>query len=114
VLVETDAPIGDGDVLGTSRITASRPDRVELEASLSAPGYVVLLEGFDPGWQARVDGEAVPILRANTLFRAVAAPAGHHKVELVYRPRGVRVGLTVSGLSLAVAVGWWFRSRGGR
>ncbi len=44
--------------VGTSRVLASGPDRVTLEAELSAPGYVVLLDGYDPGWQRRGRWEA--------------------------------------------------------
>jgi hypothetical protein len=88
----------------TSRIVEARADRMTLEAELDAPGYVVVLDTFDPGWRARVDGQEAPILRANLAFRAVAAPAGRHEVQLTYRPLGVRLGLVVSGLALLVLV----------
>ena len=89
---------------GASRIVDSRADRVVLETQASASGFVVLLDGFDPGWRARLDGEPAPVLRANAVFRAVAVPQGQHRVELVYRPRGLLLGLAVSFLSLVVGV----------
>ena len=98
------------DVHGTSRITSAVADRLELEAELDAPGYVVVLEGFDPGWRVRVDGRAAPLLRANVAFRAVAVPAGRHRIEMTYRPFGLRLGLAVSALA-ALVVGAAFRSR---
>ena len=85
---------------GTSRIVEERSDRVVLEAELGRPGTVVLLDGYDPGWLARIDGQEAPLRRANLAFRAVAVPAGRHRVEMVYRPRGLLVGLTVAALSL--------------
>jgi hypothetical protein len=89
---------------GASRIVETRADRVLLETETSASGFVVLLDGFDPGWRARLDGEPAPLLQANVVFRAVAVPEGRHRVELVYRPRGLLLGLAVSVLSLAVGM----------
>ena len=55
---------------------------------------------WDPGWRATVDGVPAEVLRANHGFRAVAAPAGAHRIEMIYRPRPLVVGLAIS------AVGW--------
>jgi hypothetical protein len=78
------------------------PDRVRLEADLSHPGWVVLVDGYEPGWRARLDGVAVPLLRADLAFRAVAVGAGRHVVEQEYRPGSVTMGLAVSGLCLVL------------
>jgi hypothetical protein len=86
---------------GVSRIVQERPDRVLLEADLSEPGYVVLVDTYDPGWQAWRDGRPTPVLRANTTFRAVQVPGGRHRIEYVYRPWAVRVGIFLSGITLA-------------
>jgi uncharacterized membrane protein YfhO len=48
------------------------------------------------GWQATVDGEAAPILKAYTTIRAVCVPAGEHVVEWHYRPNAFLVGGLVS------------------
>jgi uncharacterized membrane protein YfhO len=60
---------------------------VELEAEMEGAGHVLMLDAWDPGWRASVDGEPVPMLRADVAFRAVQVPAGRHRVSLVYRPR---------------------------
>jgi uncharacterized membrane protein YfhO len=97
---------------GDSRITRLRPDHIDLTAELSEPGCVVLLDLYDPGWRATVDGRPVPIERANYGFRAVALPAGQHTVSMVYRPPAVTLGVLVSALSL-IGVGLGIaRSRG--
>jgi Bacterial membrane protein YfhO len=101
---------------GTSRILELVSDRVVIEADLKAPGYVVLVDAYDPGWKATLDGDPVPILRANLAFRAVRAAAGRHVVEFSYRPIWLLRGL---GLSLATAlglslIGLAVASRGGR
>jgi uncharacterized membrane protein YfhO len=60
------------------------------------------------GWTARVDGEEVPILRADHCFRAVAVPAGTCVVDFRYRPPGLLAGCVVSALALLVcgALAW--------
>jgi hypothetical protein len=90
------------DFQGTSRILELVSDRVRIEADLKAPGYVVLVDAYDPGWQATLDGGPVPVLRANLAFRAVRAPAGRHVIQFSYRPLWFLRGF---GLSLATALG---------
>jgi len=85
---------------GTSRVVADTPDRVRIEATLSAPGYVVLLDSFAPGWRARVDGRPAAVSRANLAFRAVAVPAGTHVIDYVYRPRWMIGGLCISAAAV--------------
>jgi hypothetical protein len=90
---------------GQARVVRETADRVELEAELSADGYVVLVDGHDPGWRVRVDGRKAALLRANVAFRAVAVPAGRHAIEMVYRPTAAVAGLVVSGITLVALVG---------
>lgn len=72
------------------------PNSVTLQVELPQPGYVVLLDRFDPNWHATVDGREVPILRANLLFRAVPAGAGRHTVRFFYRQQWLAAGLAIS------------------
>ena len=94
------------------RVAEWRPDRVALEVDLGRPAYVVLVDSFDPGWRATVDGLPVVVLRADLALRAVAVPAGRHRIEMAYRPRSVLLGLAVSALTLAAAVLLLRRPRG--
>lgn len=92
----------------SARIASYGPDRVEIEARLGAPGNVLLLDAWDEGWHATVDGQPVPVQRANVLFRAVAMPAGDHRVVMLYRPASLLAGVfvsTLSALALACAAG---------
>ena len=84
------------------RVVDCAPERVEIEVIAQAPGYVVLTDAWYPGWEAAVDGERVPIHRADVLFRAVAVGPGNHRVAFHFRPASLWVG---AGISLVGLVG---------
>ncbi|MCG6922520.1 MAG: YfhO family protein [Acidobacteria bacterium] len=75
-------------------------DREGLEVDLDGPGFVVSVDAWAPGWRASVDGRRAEVLRANSLFRAVAVPAGRHVVKMAYRPWSALVGLSISAAAL--------------
>ena len=95
-----------GPFEGSSRIAEEKSDRLRIEADLSGPGYLVLTQTFDRGWGATLDGQRATVERANLAFQAVRVPAGHHVVELTYRPPLLLYGLFVSGTALLVGLGW--------
>jgi uncharacterized membrane protein YfhO len=92
------------------RIEEARPDRLRIVARLSGPGHVVVLDAWDAGWRAWLDGRKADVLRANVGFRAVPVPAGTHELVLLHRPDGLALGLAASASAAllvlaAVAVG---------
>jgi hypothetical protein len=89
-------------VSASTRVISYKPEAVEIEAELAAPGYLVLTDAWYPGWEATVDGEPAPIQRADLLFRAVALDAGRHRIVFTFRPVSLRIG---AGVSLAGLVG---------
>jgi hypothetical protein len=97
-LPQPDPAAGSGDVVAISR---EHPQAVDIQASLSSAGYLVLLDSFYPGWVATIDGQPSPVYRANYIGRAVFVPAGEHLVRFEYRPVSFRVGL---GLALLAAL----------
>jgi hypothetical protein len=76
------------EAAGAGSVTGVRYRHAAIEAEVvaEAPGYLVLHDPYHPWWAAEVDGEEVPILRANVIFRAVQIPAGRHRVRLAFRP----------------------------
>ena len=82
----------------TGRVTVNRyeAERIALQVDLPAPGVLVVSDSWYPGWRATVDGQPVPMLRANLLFRAVALPAGVHDVIFEFKPTGGRAGLVIA------------------
>ena len=71
---------------GEARIVVLAPGRVEVVAKSPDGGRLVLHDSYYPGWFAEVDGEPTPIIRVDSLFRAVEVPAGTHQVTFRFRP----------------------------
>ncbi len=86
---------------GQVEIMHCDPSSVTLQARLSRPGYVVLLDRYDPNWQATLDGHPVPVIRANQIFRAVYAVEGKHDIIFHYQQRGLKSGMILSLATLA-------------
>jgi hypothetical protein len=78
---------------------------VEVAVDVDEPGYLVLLDSYDEGWSATVDGEAVTVQRANASFRAVPVPAGRSTVVFRYETPGLAAGLALAGLTVVAAGG---------
>lgn len=72
------------------------PNGVQFEIESARPGICVLSDTWFPGWEATVNGEDVPIWKANGAFRAVRVPAGISRVEMRYNPPAVRHGIAIS------------------
>jgi len=88
---------------GEGRITWQdyQAESLRLRVESDAPGLLVLSEAYFPGWQATVNGEAWPILRANVALRALALPPGAHDVALRYDPPLYRLAFGLGGLAWA-------------
>jgi hypothetical protein len=95
---ETDAPATVSD----AHLVSQSDTATTLDVQARAPGYLVLLDTFYPGWRAEVDGHPVAISAANAAFRAVPVPAGRHSVHFYYRPASVIVGGAISVAAVIV------------
>ena len=88
----------------TVKVVTYAPEHVILDVEATGDGYLVLTDSYYPGWEARVDGEPVPIYRANLTSRAVELPAGRHQVEFEYRSHVLYLGLAISLGSLLLVM----------
>ena len=91
------APVGS-----SASIVAEQPDQINIEATMSKPGFLLLLDTYYPGWTATANGVSAPILRADYDFRAVQLPAGKSMVQFRYKPGSFRLGII---LCLAALLG---------
>ena len=104
-----DSSIGEkqqGDFTGSATVTKYEPNRIELETKANQPAILVLSENHYPGWRAYIDGRFTDTLRVDYNLRGVAVPAGEHKVEFVYRPKSVLIGMALSLLTLGGLASW--------
>lgn len=71
---------------GQARIARYENGRVIVATESPAGGVLVLNDVYHPWWRATIDGNAVAIMRANGIFRAVALPPGKHEVQFEFAP----------------------------
>jgi hypothetical protein len=105
LLTDARAAATGGPGPGAARVVSRTSDTVEVAIAPGGTGVLVLVEGYDPGWRAWVDGRAAPVLRANALFRGVRIGAGQHHVRFEYRPWTARLGVWLSAGALVIALG---------
>jgi len=98
--IQTEACGGAGDVL----VTAIDEEHLRLDASPACASVLVLSDNWYPGWQATLDGRPIEVLRADAAIRAVAIPAGSHRVEMRYRPSSLFWTATLSLVTLGVVL----------
>ncbi|MDP3998467.1 MAG: YfhO family protein, partial [bacterium] len=107
---------GKSDQLDQSTtITTYLPERVVIAAKTNQPGFLVLTDSYDSGWEAKIDGQPAKINQADYLFRAVPIPAGEHQVEFEYKPKdfylGAKISLTTASLMILFALFWLVKGR---
>ena len=76
-----------GSVRSETLRVANTVTTIRTEAA--SPGWIVAGDLDYPGWTAELDGQSIPIHRANGMFRAVCVPAGEHELSFVFHPWGM-------------------------
>ena len=94
----------------TSRITG-RITVPQAEKGSSGRRILCLQLPCSRGLQARVDGQKVPLLQADTMFSALILEPGTHEIELRYRTPGLAAGTLVTLGSVLIALFLWRRRR---
>jgi hypothetical protein len=109
-------PSGAADSAGSATITHYALHRVDVDVDARRPAVLRLADLYYPDWKVTVDGKPERMLRADHVMRAVAVPAGHHKVQFKFASSSFTMGVWLSLGSVFVAlvlmgVGWWFERR---
>lgn len=107
VLIESDvAEKPPGFSQGVASITKYEPNRIDISTKADTPSLLVLSENHYPGWRVYVDGRLLDTLRVNYNLRGVLVPAGEHRVEFVYWPKSLFIGLFLSLATLLGLLAW--------
>lgn len=97
VILESDpGPLPGVLAGGTTRVEDFAPERFVVHIDTPAPAVLTLAHPYYSGWQAALDGQPVPLLRAYGALTAVTVPAGRSTLEMLYNPLSYRAGAVLS------------------
>ena len=117
LLLPTDTPKPSDAAPPTEmpKLDLKRPssDVIQVDLVSPWPAYLRLLDVWDPGWRATVDGSPAPIARVYDTFMAIPISPGLHNVVLAYHTPGLTIGVILSIVSLAGLAGLCWMSRRG-
>ncbi len=82
----TPALAASGETETEAVIVRYENTRVDVVVNTPRAGFLVLSDVWHPWWHATVDGAEATIRRANVMFRAVAVPAGRHRIRFEFHP----------------------------
>jgi uncharacterized membrane protein YfhO len=92
---------------GTVSLISEHSDEITLSVECDKASILLLTDTYYPGWNAYINGELAPIMRANAAFRAVTVPPGRSTV--VFRfvhprlPTGLAISITSSVILASLA-----------
>jgi hypothetical protein len=97
-------PPASPDAGAKAEITEYAAKRVLVETRSSAPAVLLLNDRWHPNWQVRIDGQLVPLLRANFIMRGVQIPEGDHQVEFLYQVPGNTLWISMAALGVGMVL----------
>ncbi|MBW4436069.1 MAG: YfhO family protein [Pleurocapsa minor GSE-CHR-MK-17-07R] len=119
LVLEADASLANASSASPqpAEVISFAPERIVIRAQTDRPGWLSVALVHYPGWQADIDGQPVPLLRAYGIASAIQLPSGEHIVTLSYTPASFTLGSLLSLFSLGI-IGVWlvivmFRRRQG-
>jgi hypothetical protein len=89
---------------GTVALTRISPEHMHAEVNARTAAILEVGEHYDAGWSTQVDGKAAATLAVDGAITGVVVPAGHHEVELRFRPTGLAAGIGVAILALMILI----------
>ncbi len=93
------------DSLANIELISYKPNELKYRYSAEQEQLTIFSEIYYPhGWQAYIDGEAVPHFRANYVLRAMVVPAGEHEITFKFEPEVVKTGSQIALASTAILV----------
>ncbi|MDE2853853.1 MAG: YfhO family protein [Chloroflexota bacterium] len=81
---------------GTVDVNSFEPEAIALRIDTPENAVLSLALPHYPGWEARLNGQPVEIIRAYAGLIALEIPAGQHSLSLTYTPASYTIGLLIS------------------
>jgi hypothetical protein len=78
-----------------------KPGKMAFDIQTDRRGFLVISDNYHPAWEAKKDGRPATVYRANYIMKAIPVEAGRHNIEVMFRPKGLILGIT------ATALGWF-------
>jgi hypothetical protein len=80
-------------------------EKIEFETEADKPAWGVIAQAFHPAWRLSIDGQSVPLLKANFAFQGFQIPPGVHRATLVYADSKLFWGAMISVTALVSCLG---------
>ncbi len=94
------------DSMAIIKLENRQLNEITYSSSSSKDGLIVFSEIYYPeGWTAQIDGNEVPILRANYVLRALEVPAGNHQITFEFKPKYFKKANTIMAVSFFLIIG---------
>jgi hypothetical protein len=101
VLVEAGAAALNSSLSASpANITGYSADVIEIETTISDPGWLVISELWYPGWQATINNQPRPVEKVDGFLRGLyLEQPGSYQISLEYHPQSVIWGSWISGVT---------------
>ncbi len=76
-----------------------QPNRLVYQYESAQKQFVVFSEIYFPdGWEAKIDGQTVPIIPVNYILRGLETPPGIYSIEFSFNPKEVKQGRMIGAI----------------
>ena len=97
--------ITNADSLATIELVSYKPNKLLYHIETATDQTAIFSEiHYDKGWNAYINGEKVPYVRANYLLRAMQLKAGSYELEFRFEPKSYTIGNIISLISSIIFV----------
>lgn len=102
-------------VAGTAVITHETSNTLQITATSSRPGVLVISDSLYPGWRATSGDKSTDIFPVDIAFRGIEISEGTHEITMRYAPFSLQLGGYISLVAfIVVLLGFFSWYRGAR